>query len=210
MSLVCWSGGADSTLVLYNLLTDPERKRGDFVRTISIRHPQLVTNKVQFEARKRIRAELKKRRLHFHHKEVDLRAKGGFSVEQRGLVQPVLWLGVAMPYLRENEKLYMGYVRGDSMWSWWAHLHRIFKDAAEMLNLGDTDLETPLYDTRKAKVLTTLEKAKLLKLTWTCEVPTKANRACGRCLPCKTRALALYEAKRWPDSGRTDESHQCR
>ena len=202
MSLVCWSGGADSTLVLFDRLKDPEREKSDSVRAISVRHPQLVTNQVQRAARRKIRAELRRRNLTFRHVDIELRDNGGFSMEQYGLVQPVMWLGVVLPYLRKDENLYMGYVDGDSIWAWWAQLHAVFDNAVGMMNLGKSELKTPLYGVRKAVVLSRLRQVGLLNMTWTCERPPRSRRACGRCLPCKTRALARYELKRWPKAAK--------
>lgn len=201
MSLVCWSGGADSTLVLYDLLRAYKEMEKpsvmDEVRTVSVRHLQLGANREQFEARKRIREILRKRGLRFKCGEVGFRYKGGFHVKQEGLTQAMFWMGIALPYLRSGEKLYIGYVKGDSIWSYWAHLRQVFDSGASVLGLSDVDLETPLYNVRKAEVLSRLRRARLIRATWTCEDPKK-GRPCGRCRPCKGRVLARYELRRWP------------
>lgn len=223
MSLVCWSGGADSTLVLHDLLREQEkakakkrsrRERTDGlerkllnkekpsdvtdVRTISIRHLQLGANKEQFEARKRIREILRKRGLRFRRVEISFRHKGGFHVKPRGLTQAMVWMSIALPYLRNGEKLHIGYIAGDGVWAYWSHLRQVFDSGASVLGLANVDLETPLYGVRKAEVLHRLRRARLIRATWTCENP-KDGRACGECLPCKRRALALYELGRWPE-----------
>ena len=168
------------------------------VRMISIRHGQLGANAEQHEARKNIRAILKGRGLQFKRGEVSFKYRGGFYVAPHGFVQAVLWLSIALPYLRNGENLYIGYVLGDSIWSYWGQLRRMFDNSVLVLGLENVDLITPLFDTSKAGVVHRLRKARLLRATWTCEDPTKSGRACGWCGPCKRRALARYELKRWP------------
>ena len=202
MSLVCWSGGADSTLVLHDLLREFKRmkdpKNVDQIHTIAVRHPQLDNNKAQLEARKKIRATLAKRGLKFKHVEVEIKCRGDFHIVQHGLVQAMLWLGVAMPYLSKDEDLYLGYIDGDCMWPHWGQLSEVFSSGSSLLDLGDTSLKTPLYGTTKAKVLNRLKKARLFRMTWTCEAPKKNGRSCGQCTSCKTQILARYELKKWP------------
>ena len=220
MSLVCWSGGADSTLVLCDLLREQKKakkrsrqertdglerkllnkeKLSDVtdVRTISIRHMQLGANKEQFEARKRIREILRGRGLRFRRAEISFRHTGGFHVKPCGCTQAMVWLSVAMPYLRSGEKLYIGYVGGDSIWSYWSHLRQVFDSGASVLGLANVDLETPLFGVSKAEVMHRLRRARLVRATWTCENP-KDGRACGQCTPCRRRAVARYELRRWP------------
>lgn len=224
MSLVCWSGGADSTLVLHDLLREQKKakvkvkkrskqERTDGlerkllnkknpsdvtdVRTISIRHMQLGANKEQFEARKRIREILRGRGLRFKRAEISFRHRGGFHVKPRGCTQAMVWLSVVMPYLRSGENLYIGYVGGDSVWSHWANLRRVFDSGATLLGLENVDLITPLYGVSKAEVLHRLRRARLVRATWTCEDP-KDGRACGQCTPCRRMVMARYELRRWP------------
>ena len=223
MSLVCWSGGADSTLVLYDLLREQEkekkrsrRERTDGlerkllnkekpsdvtdVRAISVRHTQVGASAEQFQARARIREILRRRGLRFKHVEISFLHKGGFQVKQQGFAQAMFWLGITLPYLRSGENLYLGYISGDRIWSYWAHLRRVFDSGTSMLGLANVDLETPLYHARKAQVLHRLRRARLIRATWTCE-DAKKVRACRRCLHCKTRALARDELGRWQEKG---------
>ena len=115
MTLVCWSGGCDSTLVLADLLEDPPKN--EQVRSISINHPQQIVNSYRARAaRKKLLRVFKKQGFDHQHVEVTFRQSGSFDLVSLGNPQAPVWLLISFLYLRRNENLYLGYVRGDDLW----------------------------------------------------------------------------------------------
>ena len=202
MSLVVWSGGCDSTLVLYDLLKEQsEHPENDLlrppVRAISINHCQVGAETQQKKARQRILERLRKKGFTILHTEVDIKNDGGFAVTGcGGLIQPAFWLPTAIPYLKEDEDLYLGYIAGDDIWHYRSDIFYVFEYMSRMTHRKGK-LQFPLEWTKKYEVINRLKKARLLSLIYSCENPKSKDtmRTCGRCNSCLRHTLALAEAK---------------
>ena len=197
MTLVLWSGGCDSTLVLYDLAREASAKKP--VRALSIEHHGVSAWHEQRRAQGRILARMKRDGLPVEHATMMVTRSGSFMCAiQAGLSQPPIWLPTATLFLEEKEDLYAGYIREDDVWHYRSQLYSLFGSLMTFQH-REGNLILPLEWTYKSEVLSRLKKAKLLDLVWWCEEP-KAGKPCGRCIECRrheaaTWALALEESR---------------
>lgn len=194
MTLVLWSGGFDSTLVLYDACVEAKKKDLAPVRAISINHEQVPANREHQKARQRIFVCMKKRGLAFDWAEVNISTWGTFKADgAAGMVQPGIWLPAAVPYLGPTEDLLTGWARGDDIFHYLNDICGAFEHHARLM--GKTGLiQTPLEWTPKWEILRRLREARLVSLPWTCEEP-KDWRACGKCQPCRDLKTARYRLR---------------
>lgn len=197
MTLVCWSGGCDSTLVLWDLAQKASPQKP--VRAVSFDVSQVNMGKEQARARKRILARMKKNGLHVEHTNIKIDSGEGF-IRQAGSPQAVLWL-IASQALETEEDLYLGIVAKDDWWisySSWYSVFNTLQSVAERTGV----IVTPLGGTPKRVVLKYLEKAGLLDLTWWCaasDLPKNKLRKtpCGECSSCIAHETALWQRERF-------------
>ncbi len=193
MTLVLWSGGFDSTLVLYDACVEARKKKLWPVRTLSINHEQVDANREQRRARRRILARMKKRGLAFSGTEVKITSRGIQAFTGDGLIQPSIWLPIATLYLMPKEDLLTGWGRGDDVYHHLSEIQWLFKYHMDLMGKKG-NLRLPLEWEPKWMILCRLRKARLVSLPWTCEEP-KNWRACGKCTPCLDLKTARYRLK---------------
>jgi hypothetical protein len=203
MALLLWSGGTDSTLLLYDLLAakyshdDKKRgqyvelKAGDKIRTISIYHPQQAGYIENHKARQHLLPILRKK-YDFPHGEISI-SQDGIDIAPGGMPQPMIWLLQASQYLEKDEDLYAGYVEGDQVWHYRASLVYAFQYVQEFTHRTGK-LVLPLEWTTKSEVLYNLQKLRLLNHTWHCELPVEGKR-CKHCPSCTNHDTALWRLK---------------
>lgn len=206
MALLLWSGGCDSTLLLHDLLTAHANKDGhagkyvtlkesEFVRTLAINDPQASGFARMAKARAGLLGLIAKKFGFKHvHGETSVRRKGLFiDTPAFGLPQPVLWLLHASLYLDESEDLYAGYVRCDDFWHLSGWIFQAF-NAIQAMTRRTGKLLMPLEWVTKSEVIEQLRAARLLRATWSCEIP-KNGRECKKCKPCLAKTAAMFELK---------------
>jgi len=195
MSLVLFSGGCDSTLVLHDLLKERNRGCTGSVTALAINHNQVPAISQNKAARLSFIQEMKKRELDsgFHYQEVSIDGNACVgSIGDGGLSQPIIWSMIAMLYVDNNETIYFGYHSGDDFW-----LHKnAFEDA--IMNIckicnKTIKIEYPLRHSYKCDIIRSLKSRGLYDLCWYCEYPTKENKPCGECVPCRTHRTALWQ-----------------
>lgn len=225
LKLVCWSGGCDSTLALFEALgrqhvwfVDGEPRPE--VRSIAITQPNVPAGREQARARRRLLRELRSRGFTWNHLEVAI-AQG---VRERGRVrfwgqprkmpdapiQSAFWIGVAPPYLEQDEDLVLGWVQGEL-----DNQDRVRAafDALQRMQGKTGALELPHATTAKAAVLDRLRAARLLELCWYCEGirprdvsiagpdvigVLRDGRPCGQCNSCIDHLTALHQLDAFP------------
>jgi len=198
MALICWSGGCDSTLILWDLL-QKQSKNDPPIRTIAIDHFAVWAGEEQDAARTKILFVLRERGFRIEHETLTIRCGDrnglpcGTSEKPSTLriPQAPLWLINAIMHLEPKEDLYVGYIRGDDVWHYIQEYRWVFQYAAYLVG-REGKLFTPLEFFTKADVIQALKLAKLFQYCWTCSSP-KNGKQCGKCKECKTQKLALYE-----------------
>lgn len=203
MSLISWSGGCDSTLLLYELAVKSSEEKP--VRAVSLMHPQVAADVEHRKARQAILKRLRKRGHHILHQELHLRIHtsngkrtggGGKHAwfhcnSNGGIIQPVFWMPLAATYLGKDEDLYMGYIREDDLWQYEGNFGRAFGDLQFLM--GKTGaIKYPFKLEYKWQILKRLRNVKLLDLCWYCETPKK-GKACGECASCFKHKSALWQ-----------------
>lgn len=193
-ALVLWSGGADSTLTLWDVLRDPAIGR---VHALSFDHHNVPAAREHRRARRSIRAWLRRQGLKFKHTELAIYPNAKireFDVTGGGLQHPVIWLPNTIPYMRKEEDVYLAYIHGDDFWHHRQSLIWAFGYLAEVAGkVGN--LMFPLEYTRKFQVLQRLRKTRgLVSRIWYCENP-QAGKPCGKCTSCFTHRTALMQLR---------------
>lgn len=179
------------------------------VRTITIIHPQVPAQNEQRRARHALTTALNKQGYHWPHLEVtithttpnnqeadpeaDPEADHGVTGagDYGGLIQPLLWIPLAIPYLDHHEDLAVGYIKGDDAQFYLTTIRTAFNNLQWIAGRAG-NLSTPLDNTSKPEIIHHLKTTKLYKHTWWCEDPT-TNKPCKKCAPCMTHATALWQ-----------------
>lgn len=194
MALLCWSGGCDSTLILYKLLKAGNKN----VRTISINHHQIPAKFQNKTSRMMILRKLAKQGLKVkEHTELNINYDCGGNVSYHNMAQSSIWQFNAMVYLGEKENLYLGYIKPDCIWHYRTELYNLFGNVCRIT--GRTGkLETPLEWYTKEDVIKELANVGLENLVWWCESPNGEHdfKPCGKCVPCKTVSAAKNDFKK--------------
>ena len=195
MSLVMWSGGCDSTLVLYDLAQRHTKEKP--VHALTVIHSSVPAQEEQARAREKIKKRFKKLELPIRYSVIEVNHLG--DCYPTGMTQPMVWISHGVSMLSkhfDDEDFYTGHHKGDTMWTSWASYLHTFESMCSALE-KKSEWRVPLMKQSKAWIIDRLREEDLYALCWWCEDP-KAGRACGKCLPCKTHHLALYELKLWP------------
>lgn len=200
MTLILWSGGFDSTLVLYDECVKAKKEGKGMPRALSINHDQVPAKKQQYRARKAIWKKLKSRGYKFQWSEVSIQTKGMFyPVYGAHLVQPGIWIPQAILYLAQKEDLLTGWTAGGDVFHYMYWIRSSF--AYHMDTIGkEGKLISPLEFTPKCEVIQRLKKAKLMSLPWTCE-DSKTFVPCQKCKPCLDLKTARYRLKLEKEKG---------
>jgi 7-cyano-7-deazaguanine synthase in queuosine biosynthesis len=182
MSLICWSGGCDSTLILLQALRD-----GGNVRTLSLNYDQVGAYEESWYARQSILKILRAQNYQISHTEVNVSCKGDSEFirsENGGVIQPIMWISMATSFLQTNEDLYMGYIQGDCIWH---YKHEFVSAFDQMQQVQDKTgkLQFPLEWMHKDEIIGQLDQTGMLQHVWYCELPLN-HKPCGDCASCKT------------------------
>lgn len=192
--LVCWSGGCDSTLLLYHAARIYGTK-GWPVRALSIKSSQVAARTRESQARTRILKYFKKKGLHVSHSEMSITVDKGEGLAHYGLPQATMWL-IGMQFLQVKETYGLGYIKGDD-WVIYKHeFEQTFKLLQQVSERTGT-IWTPMTSMEKRGVIHQLDDFGLLKLVWWCEVPDghKSSKPCGKCNSCATHETGVWKLK---------------
>ncbi len=201
--LVLWSGGCDSTLVLYDLARTEGTKEKP-IRTLTIVHPQVLARREQAKARIAILKKFKEDGLHVQANHIVVHQSGGLEVSAYGNAQSILWLSTAVLYLEDKEKLYTGHNMDDGdIWPDAVTLNVAFTNLCQV-GCRESSWVTPLIFVEKRQILQRLKDAGLLDLCWWCENP-QDGKPCRNCNPCILHETAMWQLKRWGSVSRTRE-----
>jgi 7-cyano-7-deazaguanine synthase in queuosine biosynthesis len=194
---IMWSGGCDSTLILYWLLEWLKNLNDDrIINAYSFHHNQLNDNKMDWERQKRNRfimwAEDKGFNNKIVHREISL-GKDIITVGPASCCQPAIWVSQIIPIVPHDGLLFAGYHHGDDFFS-----YEIFgnwlKAFVSMNNLFGKNIRfvAPLAQHSKNEIIKLIKNIDgLYNNTWWCEGVSTDGKPCGRCLPCEAHESAL-------------------
>ena len=193
--LILWTGGADSTLLLFDKL-----KNGP-VDTLYLNSAQGESKSFkELNAIEKIidSEEYQKLPFKIRDRKVVEMQKGGlpFGVSQDlALTQPLLWITGALLVCnrQRHSEVMMGYVMGDdvcgalsNMMNAWDQLEYVTKAGVSGESVR---LVFPLQWTSKETIYKELRRLNIEKLVWSCELPAGDGTQCGECIPCKKASL---------------------
>lgn len=187
-TLVCWSGGCDSTLALH----DVARAEGNTARAVSVVDSRIARNDEAKAARAKLLRRFKRVGIAIKHTVVEVSQAGDFNIETPGgLYQPTMWLSAAILFLGANDDLCFGYIKSDDFWHHRAAFEEAFR-CCQLMRYGAGQLRFPLEWDSKAEVIQRLQDLKLYSACWWCEA-YQTGRPCRWCSPCMTHRKALWE-----------------
>ena len=202
-NILLYSGGTDSTLLLYELT---QAYPDQIVWTVSIKAPWLDQKKYESELevrRKFISHLLNKGRL-IRHQEVCVShnlieemqpvAKTEADMLQAecgGCPQAVYWLASLLIYLKSGDYFYYGLLGIDDNASSIENYKYGMNYFLATLDRTNIDLRTPLIHKTKDYVLSKLLAYDIYDYTWHCEMPREKNIPCYKCQPCMNHLKAL-------------------
>lgn len=194
---VMWSGGTDSTLLLYELLMTygPEH-----VIAISYKYPWLTKDKYENEKAHRIAflATMQVRGLGgFKHMELtisqtDIMGNINYDIQAKqgaGLPQAVAWLLSVPLYAEEGAYIYDGCIKNDDLVIRLEHYTNIFRGVSGVMR-RDLTLRQPYLNLSKENILEKLIGYDLYSETWFCEMPNGSS-ICNKCKPCNLHKISL-------------------
>ena len=207
MAVVLFSGGCDSTLVLYQIAMNQLKQNVcGYVTAVSIEHDQVPAAKEQKRARELIKTEFLERQLPIEFIEVKIKHESGSIRNNYGLPQPPIWLSMSSLYVDKNDTVYLGYHDGDDYWHYKEHAEQAFKSFSKVQDKHDIKIEYPLEFQSKAEIITELKARGLYNLCWYCENPTIESTVCGTCNSCKTHLTALWQIEKFNKIPNPDNS----
>lgn len=195
---VLWSGGCDSTLLLYELL---DAYGSNNVVAVSYKYPWLSEHKCTSETKYRSLFKEKMNKLggnfaNVRHMEIEISDKmvsgEPMYVKGGGLPQSIAWLLSIPLYANKISYVYDGTIHNDDLVLNLSQYQQIFQCISEILNRR-LILRQPYLRYTKATIIEKLIARGIYDCTWFCELPIHKNKICTKCIPCKTHISALSE-----------------
>lgn len=195
--VLAWSGGCDSTLLLYDLL---KQYPADQIRCVHCIFPWLLKEKIAREKEAMAAAMKRLAEMGFETNKVvvttiTVEYSGmGYHYNGGGLPQAYSWLGVAGMFLQNHCWFYIGAIRGDDVTTLFQQQYfNYFNSVTDLLQLKDIHLCIPYGGCNKGYVLERLIELGLYDCTWYCEDIQKHDplHPCDACVPCITHIEAL-------------------
>lgn len=192
--IIClWSGGCDSTLVLFELLNKLKSINDNrVVKAYSFAHEQLGSVKMLWEKQKRdtflLWLDQNGYTNKIQHTHISL---PGYQMNQAGIIQPALWLTNIIPLTWPESIIFGGYHEGDCFWNYdvMANWLKIASGMITMLN-KKVEFYMPLRFFNKKGIIAELKRYEIYEYTWWCEIPGN-NGKCGFCAPCQLHEMSL-------------------
>ncbi len=192
--IIClWSGGCDSTLVLFELLKELKTLNDErVVKTYSFSHAQISSVKMLWEKQKRdtflLWLDQNGCANKVQHTHISLPE---YQMNHAGSIQSALWVTNIIPLTWEESFIFGGYHDGDCFWNYdlMSEWLKIASGMVTMLN-KKIDFCMPLRFWKKKEIIYSLKKYGIYECTWWCENPGNNGR-CGYCDPCQLHEMSL-------------------
>lgn len=196
LHFLLWSGGCDSTLLLYELL---EAYGCERVVAVSYKYPWLGDKKYETEKmhREAFKSKVKLRGEKFaniRHTEIEFNQKtmsGDHLLHHGGgYIQAVAWLLSIPIYTLHGAMVYTGIINGDGLPLMIQEYSALFKNLSNLMN-RDIHLRIPYLSLTKSQVIEKLFHYDIYEESWYCENPPSIGKSCHKCTPCITHLSAL-------------------
>ena len=197
MTLVAWSGGLDSSILIYDVLSNwfgDDKYWGEYElkkeyrspRTFSIESPQF--NDLQMIKQKQSRdkqiAFYKKKNWNFKHHNININYNGLIN---GAFPQPLMFLQVASMIIENEEPLFLGWIRQDDATKNLDYFSDLW-DKMTKINGKTCPLFIPYNFFKKSEIINSAKSKGIFNKSWWCEMPIKTKRgtikACLECNSC--------------------------
>jgi len=205
-NLVLWSGGSDSTLLLYQL---SKNNSDDTTHAVSI-CTSYAPDSIEIKKEKYCRENIKKyfdeigiRNIIYTEIKVNMPLNREFETWSSLMFYPIIYLGNISPYLKPNDTVHLAYIKEDIE----LHFKHLILNLAKLISsIINVNFELKFLFEYKSKVdvLDEIIKLNLLdKVSW-CSHPLKDGSPCKKYRSCIMHYSALYGLKL--KKGEIDES----
>jgi len=192
--LVLWSGGLDSTYLLWCLLSN------NTVCDVLYVNVQNNTNMIKQEqaAIKKLKSILKKADYSAHiRNELTYDVPVRSNSSQMTLPQAAIWSEAILWNFNPNKHSHIeiGYVKGDDFWHYKEAISLYQNHMFKAFLYDDVQIKYPLEWTPKEEIIKEFKNRKvgieLLKHIRYCEIST-TKTPCGKCPSCKKHIISMY------------------
>lgn len=207
--LLLFSGGFDSTLLLAELVS--HAKDDDCITAFSLDYGITGEAKLrrEYESQLLIIRELNKLypKVKLKHETVSIYFNYGRDYIQnvKGLTQPIFWISNMIPFLKDGDELYLGYIREDQAILQEQNIYDLFNAANRIQENKDIHLKLPNKYYDKCDIIEQLisNYPSLVEYCISCEDAyyNGIGKVCGKCVPCMhlkqtlVKLTAHYEEK---------------
>lgn len=177
---VLWSGGCDSTALLYYLA---HRYPSCNIKAISVIQKYITSCKCDYEARKRLKQRFDTEGLNISY--FTYHVKNEIPNSFAGLSQPLIWLSTVPNLLTQVDKaICFGYIRHDDVWHYKQYFENIFNDMNKICCGSQyNELWFPFEWISKDIIVKYLKDNDLFDLISYCEHEVD-RKPCGKCNKC--------------------------
>lgn len=188
--VVYWSGGCDSTALLFWLANKfPERS----IKAVSFNMENVMNSKADKYAREELKLRFRQLgidNIWFTESDASLSYVGNNG----GLGQPPMWLSFLPTVISTDSSVMFGYIKGDDIWHFINPFKRVFYGLCEIMQ-SNSKCYFPLEFVDKKGVVRYLKKYDLLQYCNWCEnrqLGSKLEEPCGTCPSCKKMQAVEY------------------
>lgn len=185
-TVVVWSGGADSTMLLFERAR--EATPADPVLALTIdAHQQVHAKQLasQRAAQKRFLSWAKKQGFHIKHSRLTVKPIGDDLWLSEATTQAQMWISHMAPYFPQRCRVEFGYIRPDSFWHGRHEADAVLKAMQNLAHDADWSIGYPYEWSTKAQILDALRSWKVpANCWWSCEKPPAVGKPCRKCNKC--------------------------
>lgn len=190
---VVWSGGLDSTLILYDLI-----KKNIDVSVITFETDVFGRDKNILEqvARTRFLQKFSNTKITEYKIKLDFPYTDNIHGEG-GICQQPYMINLIGLYGKKDTTYHFGYHKGDDFFTWHNEHIKILENINTIM-CKNVNVNFPLRHMQKWQIIDRIQYYGLDDYVWFCEYPGNSHNGkseCGNCNPCKTHMEHLQLAK---------------
>lgn len=187
-SIVFWTGGWDSTALLYKMAIDYGTEERPII-ALSINADCIRQSYIEKRHRDILKDILLNKGLHINFQEIEINYTiadlSSLKLTYAGLAQPNLLLSSMWELFSYKDiNVCLGYVREDDIWHYISEFKKVFYNMAK-IQMSNAKLCLPLEWVSKDDIMDYLNSIDLFGYTWYCEYPDENGKPCNECASCK-------------------------
>ncbi len=204
--IVIWSGGCDSTLLLFEMAMKHKLENNNKkVLAVSFNRDTVIQNENDIKAREKLKNVFENYKLPIEYLTISYKFmnlndweinEGELSrgiyldgctpnvnyYNNNGLAQPMAWLSGLQYLMLYKANFYFGYIKGDCLWHYKTEFINAFNSLTSLVQ-SDCSLKFPYEWYSKKDIAYKLQEYDLLDYVGYCK--SKGDSPCGACDKCK-------------------------